>query len=349
MYLDFVVRAMAVDRLNSWLTAMSCWKEGLNPGSTTILYFKYLGMQDGVHQVQLVDIGLPNFVGDLPSHPEHGPCVPMVSRHPIQYKTGKYYSVLCPGWSEGTLHIPPPHVTTGCCRVAQDIDDVETGWIELFCGGMGARSSAATKLHKTVDVAVDNDPLACESYHINHGIQPFCCSVSDAVWVPYEPRQGVLASPPCPIFSNLTGARGFGSTSNAAAGWGELLMMLRFLSPPLLLLENPTSMHKRLSEVRDCMALAGLKLVHIQSVQLGDFGPMRRDRSISVWARNYDCQFLHLDHQHPWLPKGCFHTMSSFQCIIPDSLVTDELQITEEQRQVLTDPSINGGSTRAAA
>ena len=319
-----VVQVMATERLGSWLTAMTCWKEGLCPGSATILYFKYLGMKEGVHYVQLLDIGLPNFVGDLACHTKHGPCVPMVSRHPIQYQTGKYYSVLCPGWSDGTLHIPPPHVTTGCCRVAQDIDDVEPGWIELFCGGMGAWSSAASKLHKKVDVAVDNDPLACECYHINHGVQPFCCSVSDAIGVPHEPRQGVLASPPCPIFSNLTGAQGFGSTSSAAAGWGELLMMLRFLSPPVLLLENPISMHKRLSEVRDC-------------------------RSISIWARNYDCQFLQLDRQHLWLPKGCFHTMSSFQCIIPDSLVTSELQIMEEQHNVLTDPSINGGSTRAAA
>ena len=257
--------------------------------------------------------------------------------------------MLCPGWKDGTLVVPAPHVTAGCCRVAQDIDDVETGWIELFCGGMGSWSCAASKLNKRVDIAVDNDALACECFHINHGLRPFCCSVSDAIWVPHEPKEGILASPPCPIFSNLTGAKGFGSTSSAAGGWGELLMMLRFISPPLFLLENPTPMHKRLSEVRDCMALAGLKLVHIQSVQLGDFGPMRRDRSISIWARNYDCQFLQVDRQHPWLPKGCYHTLASFQCVLPEALVTQDLAIKEEQRQVLTDPSLNGGSTRAAA
>ena len=59
---------------------------------------------------------------------------------------------------------PKTHLTTGCCRVAQDLQDVETGWIELFCGGMGAWSFAAEKLGKQVVVAVDNDPKTCTYY-----------------------------------------------------------------------------------------------------------------------------------------------------------------------------------------
>ena len=35
-------------------------------------------------------------------------------------------------------------------------------------------------------------------------------------------------------------------------GWEELMAMLRFVMPSLFLLENPTSMHKRLSEVQEC-------------------------------------------------------------------------------------------------
>ena len=69
---------------------MKCWKDGLDFGACTILYFRYLGRDHDTHEVQLVDIGLPNHTGDLGYHPKHGPCVPMVSRHPIKYEVGKY-------------------------------------------------------------------------------------------------------------------------------------------------------------------------------------------------------------------------------------------------------------------
>ena len=301
------------------------------------------------HLVQLVDMGLPNDTHSQWHTPVHADRVPMKSAHQIQFQEGKYYSVLGPWWQDGVLWVTGPHFDHGCCRVAQDISDVTQGWIELFCGGMGAWSFAASKLHKAVHVAVDNDPVACTGYRLNHGVAPFCCSVGQAIWVPSEPREGILASPPCPIFSNFTGAQGFQSNIGATDGWSEMMTMLRFVQPPVFLLENPTSMHKRLNEVREYMRVVGYKLVQVQAVQLGDFGPMKRDRSISIWARVYDHRFLQVDHQHPWLPKGQYHTLLSFQCLAPINLLTDELHITDQHRMILTDPGINGGSTKASA
>ena len=114
-------------------------------------------------------------------------------------------------------------------------------------------------------------------------------------------------------------------------------------------LENPTSMHQRLGEVRDFMKLAGYKLQNIQSIQLANFSPMRRDRSISIWVRDNDLDTMHYDNSHPWRPLGNYHTLRSFSCIAPSELCTPELQISEQQRQVLSDPAVGGKSTRAAA
>ena len=152
----------------------------------------------------------------------------------------------------------------------------------------------------------------------NHGLHPFQGDVADARWVPFEPKEGFLTSPPCPIFSNLTGAGGFDSSDNL--GWDDLLFMLRFVLPPLLLLENPTSMHQRLGEVRDFMKLAGYKLRNIQSIQLANYSPMRRDRSISIWVRDNDLDTLQYDNSHPWRPWGViilcclFHALPHLNC-----------------------------------
>ena len=181
----------------------------------------------------------------------------------------------------------------------------------------------------------------------NHGLRPFRGDVLHAGWVPFEPKEGFLASPPCPIFSNLTGAGGFASSINS--GWDDLLFILRFVLPPLLLLENPTSMHQRLGEVREFMRVAGYRLQNIQSIQLANFSPMRRDRSISIWVRDTDLDTMSYDNSHPWRPHGTYHTLSSFSCIAPPELRTPELQISRQHRLILTDTTLVGNSTRAAA
>ena len=182
-----------MDRLNDWLGQCTSWKVGMDVQRCRILVFKYEGIMGDAHLVQLVDMGLPNDTHTQWHTPVHADRMPMKSAHPIQFEEGKYYSVLGPGWKDGVLWVTGPHFDHGCCRVAQDISDVTQGWIELFCGGMGSWSFAASKLHKAVHVAVDNDPVACTGYRLNHGVVPFCCSVGQAIWVPSEPREGIMA------------------------------------------------------------------------------------------------------------------------------------------------------------
>ena len=338
---------MAAARLNTWLTRMRYWKDGLHPNEAHLLAFQYLGIKDSFHEIRLVDVGLPEGVGEPRRKPAFGPVIRMVQEGSLDFKMFAVYAVMTPKVQDNILILRSPGPFHGCCRIPSGIHDVDPGWIELFCGGMGAWSFACEALGHKVSIAVDKDPLACEGYAKNHGLHPFQGDVADARWVPFEPKEGFLTSPPCPIFSNLTGAGGFDSSDNS--GWDDLLFMLRFVLPPLLLLENPTSMHQRLGEVTDFMKLAGYKLRNIQSIQLASYSPMRRDRSISIWVRDNDLDTLQYDNSHPWRPMGYYHTLLSVSCIAPPELCTPELQISEQQQQVLSDPKFGGKSTRAAA
>ena len=336
---------MAASRLNVWLTQMTYWRDGKHPNEAHLLAFQYLGENDTRHDVRLVDIGLPERAGEPRRKPTFGPVIHMVQESDLVFKKFALYVVMTPKVQDNVLIIRKQGLLHGCCRIPSGRDDVEKGWIELFCGGMGAWSYACEALGHEVAIVVDKDPLACAGYEKNHGLRPFQGDVADARWVPFEPKEGFLTSPPCPIFSNLTGAGGFASSANS--GWDDLLFMLRFVLPPLLLLENPTFMHQRLGEVRDFMKLAGYRLQNIQSIQLANFSPMRRDRSISIWVRDTDLDTMHYDNSHPWRPLGNYHTLLSFSCIAPPELCAGELRISEQQRQVLSDPAFGGKSTRA--
>ena len=188
---------------------MSYWREGTHPNESHLLAFQYLDKHDSWHQIRLVDIGLPQKVGEPRRKPSYGPVIHMVHEGSLVFKKFALYAVMTPNVQDNVLTIREPGLLHGCCRIPSGRDDVEPGWIELFCGGMGAWSFACEALGQQVAVAVDNDPWACQGYEKNPGLWPFQGDVADARWVPFEPKEGFLASPPCPIFSNLTGAGGF--------------------------------------------------------------------------------------------------------------------------------------------
>ena len=186
-----------VSRVSLWAMAaqMRYWKEGLHPNDSHFLAFQYLGVRDSKHEVRLVDVGLPDRVGDSRRKPEFGPVIHMVQRGGYAFKKFALYMVMTPEVQSNVLIIREPGVRQGCCRIPSGRDDVDSGWIELFCGGMGAWSFACEAIGHKVAISVDNDPLACEGYERNHGLRPFREDVSDAGWVPFEPVSGFTTVP----------------------------------------------------------------------------------------------------------------------------------------------------------
>ena len=75
-------------------------------------------------------------------------------------------------------------------------------------------------------------------------------------------------------------------------------------------------------------------------MQLDNYGPMKRDRTILVFVRVAESQVFRTP-ACPWLPKGdATHTLETFQCLAQDDLLDSDLQINEFQRKILSDPDL---------
>ena len=337
---------VAMKRIEQWLAEMTSWKVGKPRDDARLIAFRAEGEIDGQPFVTLVDMGLPNHVNDRPILPTLGPKVPLFSQQQRDFIPGAFYGCAEFKVTEDGLHLPNPSSRHNTCRIANHFDDSHEGWVELFAG-MGSWSFAAEKMGQKISVAVDNCPIACKAYAKNHSSNVRQVTVDDLSWLPKGIPKGFLMSPPCPAFSCLKGIPGL--MSRSADSWQEMALALRLCQPVWALLENPRSLWKRIHEVKKLFTVCGYVMHQAYVVQLDNYGPMKRDRTILVFVRLAE-SYVFRTPACPWLPKGDgSHTLETFQCLVQDDLLDPVLCISDFQKKVLSDPELAKAATSKQA
>ena len=177
--------------------------------------------------------------------------------------------------------------------------------------------------------------MAADAYALNHPKTPlYCGPVISTAWIPKQGLEGLCDSPPCPAFSRMTGAPGL--SYSAASSWKDLLRTARLTQPPLVLLENVTSLQFKMGQVRDLMATAGYVLRWTRTIELANWGPMKRDRLFMIFARR-DI-FIPAEHEI-WIPKGETCSMADFEAIWPEGAEEPETHISDVDRATLSNPA----------
>ena len=333
-------------RIEQWLCGMTSWKVSSPLKEAHLITFRAEEIIDGHQFVTLVDMGLPNHVNERPVLPTLGPKVRLFTELARNFIPGAYYGCADFKITDEGIHLPNPSSHHNTCRIANHFQDDFEGWVELFAG-MGSWSYAAEKMGQQISVAVDNCPMACKAYRKNHTSSIQQMSVDDLNWLPKGIPKGFLMSPPCPAFSCLKGVPGL--MSRAADSWQEMAFVLRLCQPIWALLENPRSLWKRIHEVKKLFSVCGYVLHQAYTVQLDNFGPMKRDRTILVFVRLAESHVFRTP-ACPWIPKGdATHTLESFQCLVQDELLHPDLHINEFQRKILSDPELAKVATSSQA
>ena len=199
------------------------------------------------------------------------------------------------------LLLPPQDGFRVTVPVAQSLQHISGLWAEVYAG-LGSWSFAAESLGLRITTAVEMDPVAAEAYTLNHPKTPLHCGpVISTAWIPKQGLEGLCGSPPCLAFSRMTGAPGL--AYGAASSWKGL-------------------------------AMAGYVLR--RTIELANWGPMKRDRLLMIFARR-DI-FIPAEHEI-WIPKGEACSMLGFEAIWPEGFEEPETHISEADRVVHEIPS----------
>ena len=92
--------------------------------------------------------------------------------------------------------------------------------------------------------------------------------------------------------------------------------------------------------MKKLFTVCGYVLHQAYVVQLDNYGPMKRDRTILVFVRLAESHIFRTP-ACPWLPKGDgTHTLETFQCLAQDDLLDPALRINDFHRKVLSDPEL---------
>lgn len=117
--------------------------------------------------------------------------------------------------------------------------------IDLFCGCGGASLGLKMAGYEVVG-AVDNDPVACETYHKNLGLEPVCADLrffsGQQMLTHYDLRKGdidlVVGCPPCQGFSSLRRTRYCEGTDKRKSLVTTFFNRIREIQPRAVIFEN---------------------------------------------------------------------------------------------------------------
>jgi DNA (cytosine-5)-methyltransferase 1 len=167
--------------------------------------------------------------------------------------------------------------------------------VDLFCGS-GAVTEALKRRHFKVVAAIDNDPVACDTFRANHPLTHMIerdIRKIDPAEIRRRDLKGrnvdlLVVCAPCQPFSNQNRKRGADSRSRLILEAGRFARVLR---PRLIFFENvPGLASQRYTKLRkELQQLLGADYVlgEPQRVDAADYGvPQRRVRCIMLAARH---------------------------------------------------------------
>jgi DNA (cytosine-5)-methyltransferase 1 len=179
--------------------------------------------------------------------------------------------------------------------------------VDLFCGS-GAVTEALKRRHFRVVAAIDNDPIACATYRLNHPtvylLERDICKID-----PWEIRKKtgrndidlLVACAPCQPFSNQNRNR---TGDPRASLILETARFAKILKPKIIFFENVPGLASSNSKTLDQLKVSlspQYVLGKPQRIDAADFGvPQRRVRCILLAARNQSPPEL----PQPMTPEG---------------------------------------------
>jgi len=169
--------------------------------------------------------------------------------------------------------------------------------IDIYCGS-GAVTEGMKSEGITVLAAIDNDPIACETYRLNHPeVQLFQSDIrtlSPATLrevIGFEGRLDLLiVCAPCQPFSSQNRKRSV--DDHRADLVLESIKFIKEFEPEIVFFENVPgiAISGPLHSLRHNLAELGYSLAEPKTLNAADCGvPQRRERCIMVAARNREC------------------------------------------------------------
>ena len=99
--------------------------------------------------------------------------------------------------------------------------------VELFAAS-GGLAEGFRRAGLPIDLAVERDPEACDSYAANLGVRPWQADVRALLdWTPPEPIDLLIADPPCAMWSRAGKRRGLADERDGLAVTVEIIRRLR--------------------------------------------------------------------------------------------------------------------------
>ena len=334
--------------MDPWLVREVWWAstDPIPQVSLGLLSFR-VETRDGTTWARLFDAGAPNHADD-PWRPATftNILLRIRNRSDTQLRDGFIYVARSYGVEDGVLILPPRGLNSSVTELRRSHDTERTA-LELFAG-LGSWSFASKAINQHVPdplrvlAAIDVSEEACNTYQQNHPeTRIFAEDVLNAECWPTQSVFLVMGSPPCPIFSSLTGSRGFARDSEGKQAWFAMASMLRATQPTWVLLENVAQIQGHIKDVTKLMRLAGYKPIHIRLVNAASFGPFQRNRWIGLWGRLANMETLHADISM-WCPKNPSVTLESFSCIQEVTLDRPGLEFTESEVIMMKNPVYRG-------
>ena len=250
--------------MDPWL-AREVWWASTDPVpqvSLGLLSFR-AETHDGITLARLFDAGAPNRADD-PWRPAKftNTLLRIQNRSDTHLRDGFIYVARSYWVEDGILILPPRGLNSSVTELRRSYDTERTA-LELFAG-LGSWSFANKAIGQHVPdplwlvAAIDVSEEACNTFQQNHPeTRIFAEDVLNAECWPTQSVFLVMGSPPCPIFSSLTGSRGFARDSEGKQAWFAMASMLRATQPTWVLLENVAQIQGHIKDVTKLMRLAG--------------------------------------------------------------------------------------------
>ena len=232
------------------------------------------------------------------------------SNFPGQVRVGQAFMSVNARWAsvDGDQGIRFPETTGISATIPMNTaTDAIPGIVELFCGGMGGWSVAASKLPAEMVAKVDHEGMAISSTLLNSpgarlftphddddgaNFDIFWGEVGDWRWARTLQKthvEALCASPPCQPFSAMGKGEGLEDKVNAT-GWFQLFYVARLLQRRILLIENVVGLlsHKHFALIEKLLRWAGYTIVWKGKIDPSQYVPADRMRIFIVAWNNAD-------------------------------------------------------------
>ena len=218
--------------------------------------------------------------------------------------------------------------------------------VDIFCG-MGCASMGFKEAGFKPAAALEIDPLRCDLYCENVGIEPMQADVmgvsGKSLLRAGDLRKGgkfcVVGCPPCQSFSSLADTRGTGKMFNVRSGYvRKFASLVVEMMPLVVVFENVQGMiggsgKKFFDEYVATLDKAGYRTRHAV-VNAADFGvPQNRKRVIAVSVRNDSAKEETMDEIGSFL-----HSKVNKQRTVRDVIWDLDLEPLESGESDLNDP-----------